>query len=55
MDSMAANGIVLPTNPMTAMAMGFEDQSSEMSSIAMAPRREYSGKRNMVRSQRSKK
>jgi hypothetical protein len=38
MDSMATNGIVLPTNPMTAMAMGFEDQSREMSSTGMAGR-----------------
>ena len=36
MDSMVAKGIVLPTNPMTAMTIGFEDQSSEMSSMAMA-------------------
>jgi hypothetical protein len=55
MASMATNGIMLPTNPMTAMAMGFEDQSRNMSSMAMAPRREYGGKRDMVRSQRSKK
>jgi hypothetical protein len=35
MASMASKGIVLPTNPMTAMAMGFEDQSSRMSSMAI--------------------
>jgi hypothetical protein len=39
MASMAAKGIVLPTNPMTPMTMGFEDQSSEMSSMAMATHR----------------
>jgi len=39
MASMAAKGIVLPAIPMTAMAMGLEDQSSEMSSMAMAAHR----------------
>ena len=39
MASMAAKGIVLPTIPMTAITMGLEDQSSEMSSMAMAAHR----------------
>jgi hypothetical protein len=39
MASMAAKGIVLPSNLVTAIAIGFEDQSSEMSSMAMAPHR----------------